>query len=159
MQRTWKPVRVVCCLSARLVMTFRISLDSYRGPLELLLFLVRKHEIDILDIPVSKVTDQFIEYLEVLEDLQVDDVADFVEVASTLLEIKSRQALPTGPDEDEPIEDVRDELVQRLLEYKRFKDAASLLEEQSRQWQLHYPRLANDLPPSETDYGSKPIYE
>lgn len=140
-------------------MTFRISLECYRGPLELLLFLVRKHEIDILDIPICRVTGQFVEYLEVLQDLQVDDVADFVEVASTLLEIKSRLALPTGVDDEEPVEDVRDELVQRLLEYKRFKDAASLLEEQSRQWQLHYPRLANDLPPRETDFGSQPIAE
>ena len=140
-------------------MSFRISLDLYRGPLELLLFLVRKHEVDILDIPVSKVTDQFIEYLEVLRDLQVDDVADFVEVASTLLEIKSRLALPGGVDDEQPVEDVREELVQRLLEYKRFKDAASLLEEQSRQWQLHYPRLANDLPPREMDLGSQPIAE
>jgi segregation and condensation protein A len=140
-------------------MTFRISLESYRGPLELLLFLVRKHEIDILDIPVSQVTEQYLQYLEVLRELQIDDVADFVEVASTLLEIKSRLALPSGGDEEEPIEDARDELVQRLLEYKRFKDAASMLEEHSRQWQQHYPRLANDLPARETDMGSQPIAE
>jgi segregation and condensation protein A len=140
-------------------MTFRISLETYRGPLELLLFLVRKHEVDVLDIPVSQVTEQFLEYLEVLRDLQVDDVADFVEVASTLLEIKSRLALPSNVDDDEPVEVSRDELVQRLLEYKRFKDAASLLEEQSRQWQQHYPRLANDLPPRDTDFGSQPIAE
>jgi segregation and condensation protein A len=140
-------------------MSFRISLDTYRGPLELLLFLVRKHEISILDIPVSQVTEQYLQYLEVLQDLQVDDVADFVEVASTLLEIKSRVALPSGGDDEEPVEEVRDELVQRLLEYKRFKDAATLLEEQSRSWQQHYPRLANDLPPRETDIGSQPIVE
>ncbi len=140
-------------------MTFQISLETYRGPLELLLFLVRKHEIDILDIPVSQVTEQFLEYLEILRDLHVDDVADFVEVASMLLEIKSRLALPSGGEEEEPVEDAREELVQRLLEYKRFKDAASMLEEQSRQWQQHYPRLANDLPAREMDLGSQPIAE
>lgn len=138
-------------------MPFRISLESYRGPLELLLYLVRKHEIDVLDIPVRQVTDQFLEYLEVLQNLNVDDVADFVELASTLLEIKSRMALPSGGEDEEPVEDARDELVQRLLEYKRYKDAASLLEDQSRQWQQHYPRLANDLPPREMDMGSQPI--
>jgi segregation and condensation protein A len=118
-------------------MTFRISLETYRGPLELLLYLVRKHEIDVLDIAISQVTEQFLEYLQLLQELHVDDVADFLEVASTLLEIKSRLALPNGSDEEEPVDDPREELVQRLLEYKRYKDAASLLEEQSRQWQQH----------------------
>lgn len=140
-------------------MNFRIRLDAYRGPLDLLLHLVRKHEIDILDIPIRDVTDQFLAHLEVLQQLDVDDVADFVEMASTLLEIKSRLALPNGVEDEEPVEDARDELVQRLLEYKRYKDAASLLEDQSRQWQQHYPRLANDLPPRETDLGSQPIAE
>ena len=102
-------------------MNFRIRLDAYRGPLDLLLHLVRKHEIDILDIPIRDVTDQFLAHLEVLQQLDVDDVADFVEMASTLLEIKSRLALPNGVEDEEPVEDARDELVQRLLEYKRYK--------------------------------------
>ena len=140
-------------------MIFRISLDTYRGPLELLLYLVRKQEIDILDVPITKVTEQFLEYLELLQELRVDDVADFVEVASTLLEIKSRSALPNASEDEEIVEDPREELVQRLLEYKRYKDASSLLEEQSRQWQQHYPRLANDLPPRELDLGSQPIVQ
>jgi segregation and condensation protein A len=138
-------------------MNFRISLESYRGPLELLLYLVRKHELDVLEIAISQVTDQFLEYLQLLQDLNVDDVADFLDVASTLLEIKSRMALPSGGEEEETVDDPREELVQRLLEYKRYKDAASLLEEQSRQWQQHYPRLANDVPARELDLGSQPI--
>jgi segregation and condensation protein A len=140
-------------------MTFRISLDAFRGPLDLLLYLVRKHEIDVFDIPIARITEQFADHLEVLQDLNVDDVADFVEMASTLLEIKSRLALPQAGADEEVIEDPREELVERLLEYKRFRDAASLLEEQSRQWQQHYPRLSNDLPPRETDLGSQPIVE
>lgn len=140
-------------------MSFRISLDAYRGPLDLLLYLVRKHEIDIFDIPIAQITDQFVEHLEVLQELNVDDVADFVEMASTLLEIKSRLALPNGGEEEETIEDPREELVQRLLEYKRYRDAASLLDEQSRQWQQHFQRLANDVPPRETDLGTQPIAE
>jgi segregation and condensation protein A len=140
-------------------MSFRISLDAFRGPLDLLLYLVRKHEIDVFDIPIARITEQFADHLEVLQDLNVDDVADFVEMASTLLEIKSRIALPQAGADEEVIEDPRDQLVERLLEYKRFRDAASLLEDQSRQWQQHYPRLSNDLPPRETNLGAQPIVE
>lgn len=140
-------------------MAFRISLDAFRGPLDLLLYLVRKNEIDIFDIPIAQVTSQFAQHLDVLQQLNVDDVADFVEMASMLLEIKSRLALPQAGADEEIIEDPREELVQRLLEYKQYKDAASMLEEQSRQWQQHYPRLSNDLPPRETNLGSQPIVE
>src|SRR5262245_16785180 len=140
-------------------MSFRIQLDAYRGPLDLLLYLVRKQEIDILDIPIARVTAQFVEYLDVLQELNVDDVADFLDMASTLLEIKSRLALPNAGEEEESIDDPREELVQRLLEYKRYKDVASLLEEQSRQWQQHYSRIANDLPPRDPEIGAQPIAE
>lgn len=140
-------------------MSFRVALDIFRGPLDLLLYLVRKHELDILDIPVAKVTQQFIEYLEVLQELDVNAVGDFIEMASTLLEVKSRMALPTEVEEVEEVEDPREELVERLLEYKKFRDAASLLEEQGRAWQEHLPRLANDLPPRRIDPAGQPIQE
>jgi segregation and condensation protein A len=138
---------------------FRISVDAYRGPLELLLYLVRKHEIDVLDIPIAHVTAQFVEYLDVLQELNVDDVADFVDMASSLLEIKSRLALPGDEGEEIALEDPREELVQRLLEYKQYKDAASLLEERSREWQQRYPRLANDCPDRDLDLEAQPIAE
>ena len=67
-------------------MPFRVALDTYRGPLDLLLFLVRKHEIDVLDLPIATVTEQFLEYLSILKDLDLDAVGDFVEMASTLVE-------------------------------------------------------------------------
>jgi segregation and condensation protein A len=140
-------------------MSFRVDLETFRGPLDLLLHLVRKHEVDIADIPIAAVADQFLQYLDVLEQLDVDDVGDFIEMASTLLEIKSRLVLPSCGEETEAIEDSRDELVQRLLEYKNYRDAASLLEDQSRQWQQHYPRLQNDLPPRQLDLGTQPIQE
>jgi len=140
-------------------MDFRVDLDAFRGPLDLLLYLVRKHEVEIIDIPIAKVTDQFVEHLEILEHLDVDDVGEFIELASTLLEMKSRLVLPSGEDEVTEIEDERDELVQRLLEYKRFRDAASLLEDQSREWQQRYPRLQDDLPPRQLDLGTQPIQE
>lgn len=128
-------------------MSFRVQLDTYSGPLDLLLYLVRKHEVDVSNIPVATLTDQFLEHVSVLEQLDVDAVGDFLELASTLIEIKSRLVLPqqeeTTPDE---IEDPRQELVQRLLEFKKYRDAAALLEARSEDWQQRFARSANDLP-------------
>lgn len=140
-------------------MDFRVDLTTFRGPLDLLLYLVRKHEVDVSDIPIAEVTDQFLKYLDLLEQLDVDDVGDFIEMASTLLEMKSRLVLPSADEETEELDDAREDLVQRLLEYKKYKDAASMLEEQSRDWQQHYPRLQNDLPPRKADLGTQPIHE
>ncbi len=140
-------------------MEFRVDLDSYRGPLDLLLYLVRKHEVEVLDISIAALAQQYLEYLEVLEALDVNAVGEFLEMASTLVEIKSRQVLPQTESDDEPLEDPRNELVQQLLEYKKYKDAASMLEERSRQWQMHYARVADDLPPRRVDPGDQPIHE
>ncbi|MEQ8790880.1 MAG: segregation/condensation protein A [Pirellulaceae bacterium] len=140
-------------------MSFRVDLESFRGPLDLLLFLVRRHEIDITDIPISLVAEQFLEYLAVLERIDVNAVGDFLEMASTLIEIKSRMVLPRADEESEPIEDPRAELVARLLEYKRYKDASSLLEEQGRCWQQRFTRIAPDAPPRQIDPADQPIRE
>lgn len=140
-------------------MNFTVMLDTYRGPLDLLLFLVRKHEVAITDIPIAQVTRQYLEYLEVLEDLDVDAVGDFLELASTLVEIKSRQVLPQADEDQEPLDDPRGQLVEQLLEYKKYKDAASVLEERSREWQSRYARLADDLPPRQIDPADRPIQE
>src|SRR6187399_3252990 len=126
-------------------MSFRVDLQTFRGPLDLLLYLVRKHEIDLSDIPIAAITEQYLAYLDVLEALDVDSVGDFIELASTLVEIKSRVVLPRGGEETEELDDPREELVQRLLEYKKYKDAASMLDEQGRAWQQRYARLANDV--------------
>ena len=139
-------------------MDFRVQLDTFRGPLDLLLFLVRKHEVDVCDIPIALITDQYLEHLEVLQQLDVNEVGDFLELASTLVEIKSQLVLPRGGEEVEAWDDPRDELVQRLLEYKRYKDAASMLDERSRDWQQHYARLASDLPPRDIDPAGQPIH-
>lgn len=140
-------------------MTFRVDLATFRGPLDLLLYLVRKHELDIVDIPIATVTEQFIAYLEVIEQLDVNAVGDFLEMASTLVEIKSRMVLPHGDEVEEPLDDPRQELVRQLLEYKKFKDAASMLDERGRAWQERYPRLSDDLPPRQIDLAEKPIRE
>jgi segregation and condensation protein A len=140
-------------------MDFRVQLESFRGPLDLLLYLVRKHELNAADLPIALIADQYLAHLEVLEQLDVNAVGDFLELASTLIEIKSQMVLPRGDEVTEPWEDPRDELVQRLLEYKKYKDAASLLDERSRDWQQHYPRLAGDLPPRQIDPAEQPVVE
>lgn len=140
-------------------MNFRVDLEIFRGPLDLLLYLVRKHEVDIVDLPISPITEQFLNYLAVLEELDVNAVGDFLDMASTLIEIKSRMVLPRSDEVEQELDDPRQELVLRLLEYKRYRDAASMLEERSRQWQQHYPRVANDLPPRRRDLASEVIRE
>jgi len=138
-------------------MKFRVDLEVFRGPLDLLLYLVRKHEVQIVDLPIAPITDQFIEYLTVLEQIDVNAAGEFLEMASTLVEIKSRLVLPRADEVDEELEDPRQDLVQRLLEYKKYRDAASMLEERSRSWQERFPRLANDLPTRKTDPADEPI--
>ena len=140
-------------------MDFRVDLDNFRGPLDLLLYLVRREEVDIAHISLARVTTQYLDFLELLRALNVNDVGDFLEVASTLIEIKSRLVLPHGDEEQAALDDPRDELVERLLEYKKYKDAASILDERSRDWQQHYPRLTNDLPPRAVDPAGQPIHE
>ncbi len=140
-------------------MDFRVDLSVFRGPLDLLLYLVRKHEVDILDIPIAMIADQYLQYLSVLEQLDVGAVGDFLAVASLLIEIKSQQVLPRGDEVQEPWDDPRQELVQRLLEYKKYRDVASMLEERGRLWQQRYPRLENELPERERDPAEQPIHE
>ena len=107
---------------------YGVKLDIFEGPLDLLLFLIRKDEIDIYDIPVANITRQFLEYVEVIQSLDLELAGDFVLMAATLMKIKSRMLLPSDPEEEEP-EDPREELVRRLLEYQQFKEAASWMEE------------------------------
>ena len=140
-------------------MAFRVALDIFRGPLDLLLYLVRKHEVEITEIPIALITDQYLEHLQVLEHLDVNSVGDFLEMASTLMEIKSRMILPHGDEEHEPIDDPRQELVRRLLEYKQYRDVANILDERSRAWQERYPRLTSDLPPRQIDPAAQEIRE
>ena len=141
-------------------MQFRVQLDMFSGPMDLMWYLVRKHELDILDIPIALVTQQYLEMLAVLEQVDVNSVGDFLELASRLMEIKSKLMLPRQEDEtEEEIEAPRQDIVQRLLEYKRYKDAASMLEDRSREWQLRFSRRVNDLPSRTIDQSQQPIQE
>ena len=94
-----------------------------------------------------------------IEQLDVNAVGDFLAVASLLIEIKSQQVLPRSDEVEGELEDPRQELVHRLLEYKKYRDAASILEERSRGWQQHYPRLSSDLPGRDRDPAGEPIQE
>jgi len=136
-------------MSNQEVIDYRVELDAFSGPLDLLLYLVRRQEVDILNLPIAEVTARFLEFLEVLQVLDLDLVGDFIVMASSLVEIKSRMALP-GPEEPPelvaPDEDPRADLVRQLLEYKRFKDASRLLEDHAADWQQRYPRLSDDRP-------------
>src|ERR1044071_1000611 len=100
----------------------------YDGPLDLLLDLIRKQDIDIYDIPISTITAQYLQYLENLKQLDVNIAAEFIYMASLLIHIKSKMLLPRDPNvPDEQQEDPREELVQRLLEHETFKNAAQML--------------------------------
>ena len=142
-----------------LAMHFRVDLDVFRGPLDLLLYLVRKHELDVTTVSIASITDQFVTFLDVLTQMDVNLVGDFIEVASILIEVKSKTVLPSADDPEEMIEDSQEELVHQLLEYKKFKDAASILEDRGRDWQQRFTRISNDLPPREIAPADQPIHE
>jgi segregation and condensation protein A len=107
---------------------YRINLPVYEGPLDLLLDLIRKQEMDIHNIPIAKITEQYLDYIHQIEKLDIDVSADFIYMAATLIHIKSKMLLPVDPLlAGEEHQDPRDELVHRLLEHEKFKNAAQLL--------------------------------
>ena len=105
---------------------YRVKLQTFEGPLDLLLFFIKRDELDIYDIPISKITKEFLEYLHFLQELDLEVAGDFIVMAAELMQIKVRMLLPKAPGEEEE-EDPRAELVRRLLEYKRFKEASAVL--------------------------------
>ena len=111
--------------------SYRVKLQAFEGPLDLLLHLIRKNHLDIYDIPIAVITKQYLEYLATMKELNLDIAGEFVVMASTLIHIKSRILLPIQPEEDIPeeeVEDPRAELVRRLLDYQRYRDAAGQLD-------------------------------
>ncbi len=111
-------------------MDYTVKLQAFEGPFDLLLFLIEKNEVDIWDIPIAEITAQYLAYIRAMQELDLELASEFLVVAAKLLAIKSRMLLPTPPAEaDEEPEDARAELVHDLLEYKRFKEAASMLGE------------------------------
>jgi len=109
-------------------MTYKVELPFYEGPMDLLLHLIKRNEIDIYDIPIALITEQYLEYIEMLKVLNLDSIGDFLVMAATLMQIKSKMLLPPSQEEEERDEkDPREELVKRLIEYKKFKEAAKNL--------------------------------
>jgi segregation and condensation protein A len=121
---------------------YRVQLKNFEGPLDLLLFFIKRDELDIYDIPISHITSEFLEYIRLLEELDLDVASEFIYMASMLMSIKARMMLPIDADEDEELDesDPRYELVQKLLEYKRYKEMAEKLTVISDETQKKYYR-------------------
>lgn len=136
-------------------MGYEIKLPVFEGPLDLLLHLIQKNEMDIYDIPIAMITEQYLDYLYYMQQLQLEIASEFLVMASTLLSIKSKMLLPrreeTEFDELDGLEyeeeDPREELIQRLLEYKKYKEIASQLREREAERSKVYTRPAEDLTP------------
>lgn len=140
---------------------YRIRLNAYAGPMDLLLYLVKRHEIDLHDIPMAQLTEQYLSHLEVIKQIDVESAGEFLVMAATLVEVKSRMIIPAShrPDEQDPTDDIpeepeadpRFELVQSLLAYKAYKDAAYVLEARAEEWEDRFPVKAKA--------GQKPVDE
>ncbi len=128
-------------------MAYVVELDAFSGPLDLLLHLIQKQEIDIYDIPIARITDQYLAYLQLLEALDIEVAGEFIVMAATLMEIKSRMLLPPAPKQEDEEEgpDPRAELVQMLEEYRRYKEAAEQFKKRSEVWGRVFPR-GSELP-------------
>jgi len=126
-------------------MSYKVKLEVFEGPLDLLLYLIKKNEIDIYDIPIATITEQYLEYLDLMRMLDLNIAGEFLVIAATLIHIKSKMLLP--PDEKELLpeeeEDPREELVRRLVEYKKFKEVAGILQDLESQRKKMFTR---DIP-------------
>ena len=132
-------------------MSYRVKLEIFEGPLDLLLHLIKKEEVDIYDIPVARITDEYLQYLNLLETMNLDLAGEYLVMAATLTHIKSRMLLPPSEeDAEEPEEDPRADLVHQLVEYQRFREAAAALGERA---VLARDVFRRDPAVPETDHG------
>ena len=127
----------------------QVFLEAFEGPLDLLLYLIRRQNIDILDIPIAEITKQYVQYIELMKELQLELAGEYLLMAAMLAEIKSRMLLPRPPSADEEEEDPRAELVRRLQEYERFKKAALDLSD--------LPRMERDIFPASADAPEREV--
>lgn len=137
---------------------YNVRLDAFEGPLDLLLHLINRYEIDIYDIPVSQITEQYLDYIHTMQELQLDVASEYLVMAATLLAIKSKTLLPKHEEEDydqqmemEMEEDPRDELVRRLIEYRKFKEASTYLREHEGKRSLTFSKPPSNLEHVETN--------
>ena len=142
---------------------YKVELDVYNGPLDLLLYLIRRDEVDIYDIPIAQITEQYLAYVKLIERIDPNLVAEFLVMAATLIEIKSRTLLPRPPveEEEEDFGDPRLELVHQLLEYKKYKDAAHQLSAAMEIQALKHQRVPAipDLGEDEVDLDEVQIWD
>lgn len=143
---------------------YRVQSDLFSGPLDLLLYLVRRNELNLAELRLADITRHFLDHLAVLQFLDLDAAGEFVVMASTLVELKSREALPRPPEETaeaEPADDdgLRTELIQQLLEYRKYKEAAAAIEAQASEWLNRYPRMTSEQPRAARDHASDAIKE
>jgi segregation and condensation protein A len=134
-------------------MIYQVALDAFHGPLDLLLYLVKRNEVDVRDIPVARIAEQFLDHLHALRAIDVDWAGEFLVMAATLMELKSRLLLPRadeagGPEPDDP----RKELVRQLVEYRKTKDAAGHLDRLAEERQFHVGRI----PPDDEEGATSP---
>ena len=132
---------------------YQVQLPAFKGPMDLLLHLIEQQELDITTIALAQVTDQYLAYLQLLQETKPDDLTAFLTVAARLLLLKSRALLPRPPKELEDTEDVGDDLVRQLREYKQFKQIAQFLQERNEDTLHMHPR---DLPVSKRVTGWQP---
>jgi segregation and condensation protein A len=122
---------------------YPVRVAAFEGPLDLLLHLIKKHEVDIYDIPIALITQQYLDYLDLMSELNLDVVGEFLVMAATLIHIKSRMLLPRpDPSQEDPDEDPREALMRQLVEHQRFKAAAELLHEKEIQRSAQWGRPA-----------------
>jgi segregation and condensation protein A len=126
-----------------------VFLEAFEGPLDLLLYLIRRQNIDILDIPIAEISKQYVHYIELMSDMQFELAGEYLVMAATLAEIKSRMLLPRSGTEEEEEEDPRAELVRRLQEYERFKRAAQDIDE--------LERLERDVAPASAEVTERQV--
>ena len=121
---------------------YRVELNNFEGPLDLLLFFIKRDELDIYDIPISYITEQFLEFVQLMEELDLDVASEFVLMASMLMSIKAKMMLPREDTDEEELDetDPRYELVQRLLEYKRYKEMAEKMADIDEETRKRYTR-------------------
>ncbi len=132
---------------------YRVALDTYSGPLDLLLYLIRKEEVDICDIPIARIAEQYQRYVELMAELNVNVAGEFLVMAATLMEIKSRMLLPLEGGLEEEEEDPRAELVRQLLEYKRYRDLARELGSRAAEQALKFGRPAQPMTLAQAEAG------
>ncbi len=140
-------------------MTYKVKLEIFEGPLDLLLYLIKKEELDIYDIPIAKITDQYLEYMDMMKLLDLDIAGEFILMAATLMQIKSKMLLPPdeSPQEEISEEDPRSELVKKLLEYRKFKEVADRLAEKEAAASKLYVRKTDEKPVLERE--DSPFFE